>query len=46
MFIIFSTLLISYLSNIQSLQGFLKYYSKFEDIKKNKSIWKLYTSMK
>lgn len=46
MFIIFSTLLISYLSNIQSLQGFLKYYSKIEDIKKNKSIWKLYTSMK
>lgn len=45
-FIIFSTLLIKYLSNLQSLQEFLKYYSKFTDIQNNKNIWKLYSSLK
>lgn len=45
-FIIFTTMLIKYLANLQILQEFLKYYSKFTDISTNKNIWKLYTSLK
>ena len=46
MFIAFSSILIEHLCNLQSIQGFLKYYQKIDDIKKHKNIWKLYTSMK
>lgn len=45
-FIIFLTLLIKYLSNLQSLQNFLKQYPKFTDVQNNKNIWKLYSSLK
>lgn len=45
-FIIFSTMLIKYLSNLQTIQDFLKYYPKFADISSQKNIWKLYTSLK
>jgi len=45
-FISFSTMLIRYLSNLQTLQEFLKYYPKFTDIQNNKNIWRLYSSLK
>lgn len=45
-FIAFSTILTNHLCNLQSINGFIKYYPKIENIKKNKNIWQLYSSMK
>lgn len=45
-FIIFSTLLINYLSHLQTLNNFLDYYPTFTDVQKNKNTWKFYSMFK
>ena len=46
LFIALSTILVNHLSNIQTVQNFIKYNPTLADIKKNKKIWQLYTSLK
>jgi hypothetical protein len=43
---IYSSILLQYLGNLQSLSDFLKHYPTFESVQKNKSIWKIYNMLK
>jgi hypothetical protein len=45
-FIIFSIMLNKYISNLQTLSEFLKYYPSFASVQKNKEIWKMYNMLK
>ena len=40
------SILIKHLNNIQILNNFLRYYSTFELVQKNKDVWKMYSMLK
>lgn len=46
MYIAFYSILIQYLTIIQSLQDFIKQYPTFESVQKSKEVWKMFTILK
>ena len=46
MYNVYYTLLMQYITNLQSLQNFLIQYPTVDAIQKNKEIWKMYTMLK
>lgn len=45
-YIVLHTMLVKYLTNIQSLQNFLLHYPTFASIQNSKHIWKMYSTLK
>ena len=46
MYNVYYTLLMQYITNLQSLQNFLTQYPTIDTIQKNKEIWKMYSMLK